>query len=252
MRESISIVYDGIHLLEENGIQINDDSGLFTEAFIATKTINEEKIRGKDEPYYFGVEREPLSFPLSFYFDESLSDERRREIARLLDKEYYKPLFSVDDPQRIYYAMCVDSSQHIHNGIQMGYVTLNFRTNSPYAYSPVYFDEFDFSENTVDGTEFTFVNNGDMECKPYLSITMIENGDLKIVNFSNSGQEFKFTSLVKDEIVTVDCESEEIDSSITYRFDDFNDQYLSFVRGNNYLKIYGKCLIKLKYQFKMK
>jgi predicted phage tail component-like protein len=252
MRESIDIVYDGIQSTELGGIQISDDSGLFTETFVATKSIREEKIRGRDEPYFFGVEREPISFPLSFYFDEELSDKKKREIARWLDKDYYKPLYSVNDPHRIYYAMCVEDSEHIHNGIEMGYVTLNFRTSSPYAYSPVYFDSYDLSENISNGTEITFVNNGDLECKPVLEIHMLEEGDLSIVNYSHEGLEFKFTDLKKDEVLTVDCSSEEIDSNIDYRFDNFNDNYLSFVRGNNYLKVYGKCIISLQYQFKFR
>lgn len=252
MRESIGIVYNGIELLEENGIQISDDAGLFSESFVATKSINEEKIRGRDEPYHYGVEREPISFPLSFWFDEDLSDERKREIARILDQDYYKPLYTIDNPHRIYYAMCIDDSNHIHNGIQMGKVTLNFRTNAPYAFSPVYFDNYDFSENMKNGTEIVFVNNGDLECSPVVEVQMLEDGDLSIINYSNDGQEFKFTGLVAGEIIKVDCMKELIQSSVDDRYDKFNEHYLSFVRGHNYLNVKGKCLMNFKYQFKFK
>lgn len=252
MRESIGIVYDGVELLEENGVQINDDSGLFSESFVATKTINEEKVRGNDEPYFYGVEREPISFPLSFWFDEELSDERKREIARLFDQNFYKELYTIDNPYRRYYAMCVNDSTWIHNGINMGKVTLTFRTNAPYAFSPVYFNNYNLSENTDDGTEITFVNNGDLDISPVLEIKMLEDGDLSIINYSNEGKEFKFTGLKANEMLNVDCIKEVIDSNVGYRYDNFNDNYLSFVRGNNYLNIKGKCLINIKYQLKLK
>lgn len=252
MKESIGIVYDGVEMLEENGVQINDNGGLFSETFVAPKRIIEERIRGKDEPYFYGVERDPISFTLSFFFDEKLSDERKREIARILDQDYYKPIYAVNNPHRIYYAMCVDDSTHIHNGIEMGYVTLNFRTNSPYAFSPIYSKNFDFSSNTPDGSEIVFVNDGDIPIQPLLEIRMLEDGDLRILNFSNGGKEFEFKDLEKDEILFVDCHNEHIESNVDFRFDNFNDEYLSFVRGNNYLKVYGKCFINMKYQFKFK
>lgn len=252
MRESLGIVYNGVNLLAENGVQIYDESGLFSETFVASKKIIEEKIRGRDEPYFFGVERDPISFRLSFWFDENLSEERKRYFARILDQDYYCPLYTIDNPNRIYYAMCVDDSQHIHNGVQMGYVTLNFRTNSPYAYSPVYVEEYDLSNNTANGAEIVFTNNGDVECKPIVEIKMVENGNFSIINTTNRGEEFKFVNLQKDELVIVDCTSEEIESNVKPRFDDFNDNYLSLVHGNNYLKVYGKCILTFRYQFKFK
>lgn len=252
MIESLHFVYDGIRSRDMNAIQISSNSGLFQEIFTASKRINEEKIRGRDEPYFFGVEREPISFPLSIWFDEGISDERKQEIKRWLDQDTYKPFYVEDYPHQIMYAICVDESSHIHNGIDMGYVTLNFRTNSSYRFSPVYIESYDFSENTSNGTEFTFVNRGDIECKPYLRIKMLENGDLKIINQSNSGLEFSFDNLNKDEIIEVDCIKEDIKSNVMNRFDNFNDNYMSFVRGHNYLKVYGKCVIDIKFQFKFK
>lgn len=254
MRESIEIVYNGISSAELGGIQIHDDGGLFTEQFVADKSIVEEKIRGRDEPYFYGVEREPLSFTLSFWFDTELSVEKKREIARWLDQDYYKPLYTVDNPERIYYAMCTDSSEHIHNGIEFGYVTLNFRTNSPYAFSPVYEKEFDFSNNTENGMEFVFDNKGDVICKPYLKIKMLEDGDLTIINMTNRGREFKFVELAKNELLEIDCIREVITSdTLLSRYNNFNGNYLEFLPyRENHLKVFGKCIIKMKYQFKFK
>jgi phage-related protein len=253
MRESVGIVFDGVEMLKENGVQINDEGGLFSETFVATKSIKEERVRGNDVPYFFGIEREPLSFSLAFYFDEELSDERKRHIARILDQDVYKPMYAVDNPHRIYYAMCIDDSTHIHNGIQMGYVKLNFRTNAPFAFSPVYFDNHDFSDNTEKGIEITFENHGDYECKPILEVHMLEDGNFSIINFSNEGQEVKFTNLKKDEVITVDCIKEYVKSNINdLPFENFNDVYLSFVRGYNYLNVKGKCILNFRYQFNFK
>ena len=252
MREYLDIVYDGILLSDKNGIQISDSSGMFTENFLANKKIIEEKIRGRDEPYFYGVERDCISFPLAFVFDEFLTEERKSEIARLLDHDTYKPLHAEENPQRIYYAMCVDTPQHIHNGIQMGYVTLNFRTSSPYAYSPVFIDRHDLSDNT-DGEEIVIDNKGDIECKPRFEITMLEDGDVSIRNISNMGNEMKFTNLQTNETVVIDCAQQDIESDVTDRYENFNDEFISLREySKNHLIVQGKCILKIKYQFKFK
>ena len=252
MREYIDIVYDGVLLSEKNGIQINDSTGAFTEDFLANKRIIEEKIRGRDEPYFFGVERDCISFPLAFYFDELMTEERKREIARLLDHDTYKPLYAKDNPQRIYYAMCINTPQQIHNGIQMGYFTFEFRTSSPYAFSPVYIDRYDLIDNT-NGEKITFNNKGDVVCKPVFEVTMLEDGDFSIRNLSNMGDEIKFTDLQADETVIIDCSQRDIDSDVTDRYNNFNDEFLSFrEHSKNHLLVHGKCILKIKYQFKWK
>lgn len=96
-----------------------------------------------------------------------------------------------------------------------------------------------------------FDNKGDMNCSPEIWITKQGNGDFSIVNTSHNNDEFKFTNLIHDETVYVDNEKQDIETSlaVTYRYKDFNDNYLSFPIGKNILRVTGDAEIKFRYQF---
>lgn len=98
-----------------------------------------------------------------------------------------------------------------------------------------------------------FNNKGDLNCKPDIWITKIGNGDFSIQNISHNNEEFKFTNLIHDETVFVDNENEDIETSlvVTYRYKDFNDNFLNFPIGKNILRLNGKADIKFRYQFKL-
>ena len=98
-----------------------------------------------------------------------------------------------------------------------------------------------------------FDNKGDLPCSPEIWITKQGNGDFSIVNSSHNNEEFKFKSLIHDETVYVNNEQQDIETSlvVTYRYKDFNDNYLSFPSGKNILKVTGNADIKFRYQFKL-
>lgn len=95
-----------------------------------------------------------------------------------------------------------------------------------------------------------FNNKGNVNCKPEVWITKLDNGSLSIINTSRNNDEFKFNDLVDKEVIYVNNDREDIQSSntITYRYKDFNDNYLNFPPGMNILKIDGKAKIKFRYQ----
>lgn len=98
-----------------------------------------------------------------------------------------------------------------------------------------------------------FDNKGDVNCSPEIWITKINNGDFSLINLSHNNQEFKLTGLIDNETVYIDNENQDIltDLVATYRYKDFNDNYLSFPPGKNILRINGSANIKFKYQFKL-
>lgn len=97
-----------------------------------------------------------------------------------------------------------------------------------------------------------FDNKGDSNLKPEIWITKIGNGDFSIVNTSRGNEQFKFTNLIHNETVYVDNEYEHIESSlpVTYRYKDFNDQYLDFDQGQNILRIDGDAKFQFRYSYK--
>ena len=97
-----------------------------------------------------------------------------------------------------------------------------------------------------------FINNGDVNCQPILSLQKIGDGDVSITNLSNGGSEFKLTSLIANEDLYIDNENEEIITSIplTYRYDNHNGVFINMIRGVNNIKIIGTCKLQFRYQFK--
>lgn len=369
MKEGIKFYFDGISSDDLGLYNCTMSDGLYDEPFLAERQIHEVQVRGRDEPYFQGVTRSPLSFSLTFAFKDTWDEEKIRYVARVLDQSTYKPFYTEANPERIFYVMLVSSSRLLHNGLNSGYCELEFRCNSPYSYTPIYTSEvYDLSNNNS-STPIEFINKGDKNVYPEIFITKIgdDNGDISIVNQSNAGLEFKFTTakkaqgtltifsnvadgetitidnqtyefdnnttittgnipvdvagdltstnainklttiinsnpnsnvtaigdtstktiivkykssgvqgnsiattetclnaawdhptltggidgLVDDETVYVDCENEDIETDLsnTYRFDQFNNGYMEFIRGVNRLNIAGKCKLWFKYRF---
>lgn len=95
-------------------------------------------------------------------------------------------------------------------------------------------------------------NKGDVELKPEIWITKVGNGDFSLINTSNANDEFKFTSLIHDEVVYVHNENEDIETSFaaTYRYKNFNDHYLTLPCGENVFRVIGKAKLKFRYSYK--
>lgn len=252
MRHGTDFNLDGIWASDMGIIKVNIGGGLIEDLLVSSKTIIEEKIEGRDSPYFYGVERQPLSFPLPIYFDKNLSVDKVREILRWLDHDTYKPFYMKDNPERVWYVMIVDDIKTIHNGIKSGYIELNLRTDSPHTQTPyVMSGMFSFRDN-ANGKEIEFENIGDFEIKPNVYIAKVGNGDITIKNFSSESGEFKFTNLEDGETLFIDCENKYIESSKgKYRYDDFSNKYLSFVCGLNFLQVIGDCDIRFETEFKV-
>lgn len=252
IRESLYFSYAGIKSTDYKLLNVNQNGGLFEETFLPTRSIIEEKVQGRDNPYFFGFDYSPLQFSVSFAFEDTWDDDRIRKVCSWLKQPYYQPLFFSNDINRIFYCVVVDDSQIIHNGMKQGYLNLTFRCNSPYTYTPTTLSPtYDYSVNTS-GTDLTFINLGSEPCQPDIWIQKIGNGDISIVNLSDGGREFKFTGLVDQEELNVDCENQDIETNLsgTYRYNNFNNKFLTFPPGTNYLKVYGNCKLQFRYRFK--
>lgn len=252
MKQGLDFIYNGISSKDMGVIQVSTSGGLFEESFVASKTINEEKIRGRDKPYLFSVDYSPLSFPLTLYFSDGFTDKNIKEVSRWLHQSYYKPFYTLDNPERAFYCMTTDDITISHNGLGQGYISLTMRCNSPYTYSPYYEDIVDFTNNISTGSKFKVSNFGDIESHPEIWIKAKQDGEIKIINTSNNGSELKFSNLFINETIYIDNENEDIETDIPnkYRFDDHNGEFLSLVYGVNNLHVYGKCEIKIKYRHK--
>lgn len=246
--ESLYFSFDGRKSTDYPIANVNTSTGLYEEPIVANKSIIETKINGNNTPYFQGVNRDPKQFTLRFVFTEPWNDELIEEIIHWLDVDYYKPLFFSENIDHVFYVQFINGITSIHNGLKEGYLELTARCNSAHHFShmkstPLY--EVNGDEN------INIVNKGRNAIKPTIYITKVGEGDVSIFNLTNRNEEFKLQNLEDGERLIVNCLSEEIETNIKdiYRYDDFNDNYLSLVYGKNRLKIVGDAKVLFEYRY---
>lgn len=251
IRESEHFNYRGVKSTYFDIRNVAIDMGLYNEPIISNKTINEVTIRGRKDPYFIETEEEPKMLQLRFVFMKSWDDILIDEIVRWLNVDYYQPLFFSEDVDRVFYALPVDGVELIHNGLKQGYVTLNMRCSSSKSFShkkttPIYETYKESKPKTIE-----IVNLGHYSMFPEIWIEKVSEGDITIHNRSNGNAEFRFKNIDIGEKLFVDCKNEIITTSKerTYRYDDFNDNYLELIYGKNLLTISNNIKIRFRYQY---
>ncbi|WP_442636613.1 phage distal tail protein [Rossellomorea marisflavi] len=248
IRESLYFSFAGRKSTEFPIANVSLGNGLYDEPLTSPKSIIETTVSGNETPFFQGVKRDPLSFPLRFVFLEPWNDKMIDDIVRWLDTDYYEPLFFSSNIDRVYYAIFIDSIEQVHNGLKEGYVNLNVRCNGARSYS---------HEKTTPVHEIntkktlTVENKGRTSSLPIIYIEKKGNGSVSIQNMSNGGEIFKIDNLLDGEKIMIDCESRIIETNVedALRYDDFNDNYLELVYGKNELIIDGQCKLMMKYQY---
>jgi len=252
--ESLYFMYDGISSQDMGIINCSvDDSGLKSETFFAESEIREVYTRYNNRPFFQGISRKPIVLPLQFAFLEKWDDEKLRKTARWLCQDFYKEMSFSDNPDIKYYTIANSTVDIVHNSLKQGYLNLSFRNVDSYKYSSVFLSPlYDLSINPT-STTLKFVNNGDIPCKPFITVQVISGTSFSITNLSDGGNTISFSGLQVNEILEIDCENEDIKTSIplTYRYDKMSGDFLSTIRGINRLKIVGNIKIQFKYQFKL-
>lgn len=137
MLEDIHFSFDGVKSSDMGLINCRIEGGMFDESFLASSSIRETKIAGRDKAYFLGVDYDPLEFDLTFAFEDRYDERKIREVARWLGQRYYKPFYTVGNPNRIFYCILDGDSNLVHDGSKGGYIKLKFRCDSPYAYQPI-------------------------------------------------------------------------------------------------------------------
>lgn len=247
--ESLYFSFDEIKSTNFPIANIKVGQGAFSESLSTGKQINESYPINSFKPYFMGVQKEVKEFDVSFVFLEPWNDEMMDEILQWLSVDEYKKMYFESNIDRVFYAMPITDIGLIHNGLQQGYLTITFRCDSAYSYShekaTVWYDA------TVKDVEFNIRNLGYYNVYPEIEIIKVGNGNVSIYNKSNANQQLRFTSLKDGEKIVIDCFNEEIETSLedTFRFDDFNDVYIELLRGDNMIRITGRCYVRFNYQY---
>ena len=254
--ESQHFYFDGRKSTEFGIINVQVGSELYNEPMLATRTINEVYIRGRKEPYFIDVDEQPISFELKFGFLEPWNDRLIDEVLRWLNVTNYKPFYFEGNIDKVYYVMPVDGIEKIHNGLKQGYLELRMRTDSGRAYSHSITSKIYDTSNLgkIQNTKYPIIeigNRGHHPIYPQIWIEKIGDGDIEIYNKSNDNKLFRFKNIEKGEKLFIDCSNEIIQTSKknTYRYDDFNDEYLKIVYGVNQLAVSNNMKIEFAYRY---
>lgn len=249
IKESKYFNYAGVDSDMFGIMNVSVSPGLYDEHFLSNRTINEYSIRGRSKPYFVELNRDPNTLNLTFLPEGELTEERLNEIARWLDVDFYEPLMFSSMPDKVFYAMCVDSSSLYHNGNQ-GYITLSMRLDSPNSYSHEILTPW--YEIPDKPTVLQIENRGDKATTPEIYLEKIGDGDIKIEHVHEHAHPFTINNLKDGEEIYIDGESRIIETSIPniYRYGDSNKRYISFSYGLNRLRVTGKCRIQFQYRYK--
>ena len=233
IRDSLYFKYAGEDSRTYGLLNVNLSRGLLQEPFTARGNIIEEKVKGRERPYFKRVEKDPLSFSINFAFEETWDEDKIRSIARWLTlHEIYQPLQFIHEDydeyddyaveSRIFYALVVEDTHVVHNALKQGYITLTFRCDSWWSYLPtVTIDE----ATIVTNGSVILPNDGDLKLFPKIRIEKTtSDGPLVITNYENdesiefyekaSGINFlRFNGTVYDgETITIGDEIYEFDT----------------------------------------
>lgn len=252
---SIHFYYNGRHSSEMGVCMVNLEGGMTKSNYLSNKKIVSEVVAGNTTPYVYGSEYEPLEYKLTLACvdGERWTDKKRREIARWLDTNNFEEFYTDDEPDRYYYLQYQGLVELTHNDAWDGYVEVSMINDSPFIYSPIQEKRYELTTITTP-TIIEFDNVGDDVIYPEMWIYLMNDGDFQIRNLSNGGKDFKFKNLVNAETIYVDNKNHYIESDITltYRYDNFNHNYLELVRGINRLEITGACSLLVRYQLILK
>ncbi len=257
--ESMYFIFDGIKSSDMNLYNVRvGHSGFVEVPFIGRANIRETTSHKKIIPRLHSVKREPISFTLQFMLmDDNLqpkewTPEDRYKIGKWLIHDTYKEFQTSDDLGKYYYVI-IEDAEKLYLASGKGYLEVTCRTNSPYAWSPIYILPFDLSDNDAT-TTIVLENKSNVEQYHYPKIeieSLASETTVELKNLSNGGETTKFEGLSKNEVISVDNENRIIKSDLfgTNPFEKFNKTWLELVQGNNEIEVTGKCKLWVKSRF---
>ena len=225
--------------------------------------IQESVSKKRLVPYFYGVTRDNLEFPpLQLVLcDKNMqpkiwTSNDRYKISKWLCHDTYKEFISSDDLGKRY-KVIAEAQTDLHLINTQGYMEVQFRCNSPYAFSPVYINTENLSDNIASKTIILEnMSNVQRVYNPLIEIELV-NGETDVIltNLSNGGKAMKFIGLSPNETISIDCQNRIIKSNLfgSNPFAKFNVGgkrfWMDLVYGQNLIRVEGMCIVKTKMEY---
>lgn len=107
-------------------------------ATLGTKSIVEQKIQGRDIPYFYNVDFDTLSFGMTIAFEDYATKEQVNEVIKWLYSPSTPRLLRFPEYEMNYFGLFIGQPTFYyignnHSGFKyIGYIEVEFRANAPY------------------------------------------------------------------------------------------------------------------------
>jgi phage-related protein len=240
---SSQFIFDGIPG-ENFGLLLHTpDGGESLTAGSSDVEIYTQNVYRRAVPFFYGVQQTPvLSFDIHLYSEKELDTYEVGAIQRwLFGKNEYKRLQILQfDMTDCFYNCFLTNPQILRVGNRIVGFQTTVQADAPWAWT---FDRqvaYDYGAGPIT-TDFVFNNRSDdgYYLFPTIVATMgISGGTLHLINHTENNREFKFTGLTANEVITIDCDRQIIQSSTGLRrLENFNKKWLRFLPGLNEIRV---------------
>jgi hypothetical protein len=117
-------------------VTLNND--FYDFAPLGVKSVREQKISGRDIPYFYDVDNETLSFPMTIAFDGYATQAQVNEVIKWLYLPKTPKLLEFTEYNLNYFGLFVGEPRFYYVGNNLdgfkfiGYIEVTFRANAPY------------------------------------------------------------------------------------------------------------------------
>lgn len=233
---------------ETFGLKIGELDGSAVNEIMASSSMEivDQKIYRRTTNYFYGATPSPkLSFPISVFSENEIDADLLAEIQKVYFSTRSYKVFTIDqdDLRDIYFdCMLLDPSIIKIANVTKG-ISFTVSCSSPFAWHFPKMTAYSYVGSVVDENEVFYNASDDSGAYLYPSLIITMNstgGDVTITNSDDASRVFQFTGLSANEIITMDCSRQTLNSSTSLkRLGNFNKRYLRLVPGLNHLRIQG-------------
>ncbi len=207
-------------------------------------SIVEDRTMGRIKPLHFGVNYhgKPLEFKLVFGALEPIDRYQMEDIAMWLTGHQDYQWLTIDQPdlERVAYRCLITELKPLHHGWLPVAFEASVVCDCPYAYGLPFRYQYQLSGEA----DVLIRNDGSAReyVRPTLLYQPLEGGELRIVNHSDGGREFRLGSLPTGALsIVIDNENEIIrETTAGYNlYVGFNLNFFRLAQGDNRLTLSG-------------
>lgn len=189
-----------------------------------SREIIEEKISGRDIPYFYKVDVSPLEFDFSIAFEEYLTKAETSAILRkFLNNKTYKEIYffnDVSDKSPVFNIIIVDEPEFEYIGRSdkkvIGSIKFRARCDRPYGYLV----SSNLAAPMTNGTTYNFYGDGDTEVNLTLlnasgnTLNNVSIGFMKSTSSTpNTSNTLKFLQILPNEQITINAAQKTISTN---------------------------------------